>query len=105
MTQKNKIYNYLRDNPQWFKSYELQAMALKFEASPATVDRRLRELALGTFKNGKMIVAPSIDRRRIGRYEQYRVKQTFNRDNYTKPEQQAMHNEKLFDLAPRRIML
>lgn len=63
MTQKLKIFNYLKENPQWFKSYELQGMAQGFGASPATVDRRLRDL----YKEG------SVERRRVGRYEEYRL--------------------------------
>lgn len=65
MTQKDKIYGFLKLNPQWFKSYALQGMAQDFGASPSTVDRRLRDL----YKEG------SVERRRVGKYEEYRIKQ------------------------------
>ncbi len=87
MTQKSKIYNYLKANPRWFKSYELQVMALDFGASPATVDRRLRDLAK----------AGGVERRRVGKYEEYRIRQAVRYEPSP-----IIENTKLFEVPIKR---
>ncbi len=89
MTQKSKIYDYLKANPRWFKSYELQAMALQFGASPATVDRRLRDLAK----------AGGVERRRVGKYEEYRIRQVVAYGNTKVAE---VENTKLFEVPVKK---
>jgi hypothetical protein len=107
MTQKSKIYNYLKQNPRWFKSYELQTMAIRqFGCSPETAIRRTREMSEPPSENNHQR-EPVLERRRVGRYEEYRFGQTISPAEVAENLKDTFENERLFDapVAKRKIRM